>query len=156
MSGFDPKQFLDANYSESNDTKLIPVPVGEYTAVVEKVDTRAWQGRKDPSKSGIALDVVWAIDDPAVKEATGREKVTVTQGIMLDLTPAGGLDFSRGKNVQLGRLREALGLNQPGQPFGFRMLEGKVAKVVIGHRPAEGANARPGDVFADVTAVVKL
>jgi len=151
MNQFDPKQFLDAQFEGAMDTKVIPVPVGEYIAVVEKVDTRAWQSKADPSKSGIALDVTWNIDDAGVKEATGRDKVTVTQSIMLDLTPAGGLDFGKGRNVRLGRLREALGLNVPGQPFGFRMLEGKVAKITIGHRPGQ----QPGDVFADVNEVVR-
>lgn len=152
MSQFDPKAFLDMTYNEANDTKRIPVPAGEHVAIITKVDTRTWQGREDPSKSGIALDVTYEIDSPQVKEALGRDKVTVTQGIMLDLTAEGMLDNGKGKNVDLGKLREATGLNVAGQPFGFRMLEGKVVKVLVVHDPS---TKNPGEVFSNVRAVTK-
>ena len=154
-SAFDPKQFLDMQFNDANSTQRIPIPAQEHVAVIEKVETRAWQGKADPSKSGLALDVTYTIDDPNVKALLGRDKVTVTQGIMLDITPTGGLDFSKGRNVQLGRVREACGLNTPGAPFGFRMLEGKVVKIVVGHRPSDRPGAQTGDVFEDVNAVVK-
>lgn len=147
---FSPEQFLDMQVTESNDTKTIPVPVGEYTAVIEEVKVRQWQSKKDPSQSGMTLDVKWSIDDAAVKELLGRDKVTVTQGIMLDLTDSGGLDMGKGRNIGLGRLREALGLNAPGQPFSFMMLSGRVGKVSVSHR-IDGEN-----IFSEVKGVAKL
>ena len=105
---FDPNAFLDMQLTDANDTKSIPVPVGEFVAVAEKVECRAWQGKADPSKSGLTLDITWNIDDASVKEALGREKVTVRQGIMLDITDAGGLDMGKGRNIGLGKLREGL------------------------------------------------
>lgn len=147
---FSPEQFLDMQVTESNDTKSIPVPVGEYTAVIEEVKVRQWQSKKDPSMSGLTLDVKWSVDDSAVKELLGRDKVTVNQGIMLDLTDSGGLDMGKGRNVGLGRLREALGLNAPGQPFSFMMLSGRVGKVSVSHR-IDGEN-----IFAEVKGVAKL
>lgn len=147
---FSPEQFLDMQVTESNDTKTIPVPVGEYTAVIEEVKVRQWQSKKDPSMSGLTLDVKWSIDDSAVKELLGRDKVTVNQGIMLDLTDSGGLDMGKGRNIGLGRLREALGLNAPGQPFSFMMLSGRVGKVSVSHR-IDGEN-----IFAEVKGVAKL
>lgn len=147
---FSPEQFLDMQVTESNDTKTIPVPVGEYTAVIEEVKVRQWQSKKDPSMSGLTLDVKWSVDDSAIKELLGRDKVTVNQGIMLDLTDSGGLDMGKGRNVGLGRLREALGLNSPGQPFSFMMLSGRVGKVSVTHR-IDGEN-----IFAEVKGVAKL
>jgi hypothetical protein len=147
---FSPEQFLDMQITESNDTKTIPVPVGEYTAVAEEVKCRPWQSKKDPSMSGLTLDIKWSIDDPAVKELLGRDKVTVNQGIMLDLTDSGGLDMGKGRNIGLGRLREALGLNAPGQPFSFMMISGRVAKVNVSHR-IDGEN-----IYAEVKGVAKL
>ena len=147
---FSPEQFLDMQVTESNDTKTIPVPVGEYTAVAEEVKCRQWQSKKDPSMSGLTLDIKWSIDDPAVKELLGRDKVTVNQGIMLDLTDSGGLDMGKGRNIGLGRLREALGLNAPGQPFSFMMVSGRVAKVSVSHR-IDGEN-----IYAEVKGVAKL
>lgn len=153
MSTFDPNTFLDMTTEESNSTVMIPVPAGEFTAVIEKVEARPWTSRKDPSKSGMTLDVTWNIDDAGVKELLGRDKVTVRQGIMLDLSDAGGLDMGKGKNVGLGRLREAVDLNQAGQPFGFKMLPGKFAKVVVAHRPDDN---KPDVIYAEVNAVAKL
>ena len=147
---FNPDQFLDMQVNESNDTKLVPVPVGEYTAVVEDVKCRQWQSKADPSKSGLTLDITWSVDDSAVKELLGRDKVTVRQGTMLDLTDSGGLDMGKGRNIGLGRLREALDLNKPGQPFSFSMLNGRVAKVAVSHR-VDGEN-----IYAEVKGVAKL
>jgi hypothetical protein len=147
---FNPDQFLDMQVTESNDTVVVPVPVGEYTAVVGEVKCRQWQKKDDPTVAGLALDIVWEIDDQNVKALLGRDKVTVKQGIMLDLTESGGLDMGKGKNISLGRLREATGLNSPGQPFSFSMLAGRVAKVSVSHRI-------DGDkIFTDVKGVAKL
>jgi hypothetical protein len=143
-STFDPAMFLETTFTEANATVTVPVPVGEYLAVVEKVEARKWE--KD-DKSGIALDVQWSIDDQAVKEFLGRDKVTVKQGVMLDLNESGGLDVGVGKNVKLGRLREALGLNVPGAPFAFLMMTGRPAKVKVEHR------VNGEDIYAEVKSV---
>ena len=147
---FNPDQFLDMQIEGQNDTKIIPVPAGEYTAMIEEVKVRQWQGKADPSKSGLTLDVQWSIDDASVKELLGRDKVTVKQGIMLDLTDAGGLDMGKGRNIGLGRLREALDLNQPGRPFSFTMLTGRVARVSVSHRIADD------NIFAEVKQVARI
>ena len=147
---FSPEQFLDMQTTEANDTKLIPVPVGEYVAVIDEVKARSWKKKDDPSVGGLALDIVWAIDDEGVKSLLGRDKVTVKQGIMLDLTESGGLDMGKGKNVNLGKLREATGLNVPGQPFAASMLGGRLAKIRVEHR-VDGET-----IYSDVKAVTKL
>lgn len=147
---FNPDQFLDMTVTDSNDTKTIPVPAGEYIAIIEEVKCRQWQSKKDPSMSGLTLDIQWSLDDAGVKELLGREKVTVKQGIMLDMTESGGLDMGKGRNVGLGRLRDALGLNVPGQPFSFSMLSGRVGKVKVEHR-IDGEN-----LYAEVKGVAKM
>ena len=147
---FNPDQFLDMQIEGQNDTKVVPVPAGEYTAMIEEVKVRQWQAKADPSKSGLTLDVQWSIDDASVKELLGRDKVTVKQGIMLDLTDAGGLDMGKGRNIGLGRLREALDLNQPGRPFSFTMLTGRVARVSVSHRIVDD------NIFAEVKQVARM
>ena len=146
---FDAQSFLDSTVSGANDTKIIPVPIGEYMGIIDKVSPRQWQS-KDGTQTGIALDIVWLVEDSGVKQLLGRETVTVKQGIMLDLTPQGGLDLGSGKNVGLGRLREAVGKNEPGQAFAFSMLPGLSAKISVTHRPYND------DTFAEVKAVAKL
>lgn len=150
MSQFNPEQFLDQTVTEANDTIVIPVPVGDYTAVATEVKCRSWQSKNDPSLAGLALDITWEIDDESVKELLGRQKVTAKQGIMLDLTDSGGLDMSKGRNVALGRLREALDLNQPGVPFSFSKIPGRVARISVSHR------INGEELFAEVKRVAKL
>lgn len=147
---FNPDQFLDMQVTEANDTKLVPIPVGEYTAVADEVKCRQWQSKKDPSLSGLTLDVTWNIDSPELKELLGREKVVARQGIMLEITESGTLDMGKGKNVQLGRLREALDLNQPGVAFSFNQIPGRVAKISVTQR-IDGDN-----IFNDVKGVMKV
>jgi len=146
---FDPNQFLDMQTTDANDTKVVPVPVGEYLAQVSEVKARTWTSKADPTKSGVALDVQWEIEDANVKALLGRDKVTVKQGIMLDMTESGGLDMGKGKNIGLGRIREACGLNTPGQPFAASMLTGRMAKVSVTHRV-------DGDqIYSEVKGVAK-
>lgn len=152
MAAFDPKTFLDLTVTEQGSTEIIPIPVGDYVALIEKVNTRAWQKRDDPSVNGIALDVTYNLElTSAVKEIIGRDKAVVTQGITLDLTESGGLDMGKGKNVGLNRLREAVGLNRAGAPFNFRMLEGQAVKIKLGHRAGD-----EGQIYHDVKAVSKV
>jgi hypothetical protein len=143
-------QLLDMSVDQANDTKVIPVPVGEYIAVCTEVKARPWSSKSDPSKSGIALDLQWSIDDANVKALLGRDDVKVKQGVMLDLTESGGLDMGKGRNVGLGRLREAVGLNTPGQPFSVTMVQGRMAKVLISHRAVDD------QIFSEVKAVAKI
>jgi hypothetical protein len=150
MTGsFDPSSFLNSTFTEANATQSEPVPVGEYQAVVEKVEANTWQSR-DGTKSGLKLDVTWNVDDAGVKAAMGRDKVSVRQGIMLDLNEQGGLDMGKGRNVTLGRLRDATGLNVNGQPFSPTMLVGKVAKISVSQRPDGEA------IYNDVKGVARL
>lgn len=148
---FDINNFLDQTTTEANSTQALPVPIGVYTAVIDEVTARQWASRKDPSLSGIVIDVKWSIDDESVKQLLDRPQVFVRQGIMLDITPTGGLDFGKGKNVSLGRLREAVDLNQPGVPFSFAMLKGRIAKIQVDHRIDEQGIPR-----AEVKACARL
>ena len=150
MSQFDPNAFLDQTVDGALDTKVTPCPEGEFIAVIDSVTPRPWNS-KDGTKAGVALDVFWAIDDQGVKEQLGREKILVKQGIMLDLDATGQrLDVSKGKNINLGRLREAVGMNTPGQPFSFNMLPGRAARVKVSHR-TDGE-----DIYADIKMVTKI
>lgn len=150
-SQFDPNAFLQATFEESNSTESIPIPMGEYEGMIDKVDIVSWS-TKDGSKSGLKLQLLWAIMDESVREATGRAENKVRQDIMLDLTETGMLDMGKGMNVRLGKLREATGLNTPGESFGFPMLHGRMAKVSIKHR----AGDQPGELFAEVGGVAKI
>ena len=154
---FDPNEFLNSTVEGTNDTKFTSAPdnmAGDpYTGVAAKVEIRQWQGKTDPSKSGLALDIQWELQDESVKTFCGRDKVMVKQGLMLDMTDGGQLDMGKGKNISLGKLREALGLNAPNQPFSFSMIQGRIAGLFVGHRDNE---KDPESPFAEVRKVVKM
>lgn len=148
MSQFDPQAFLDTQTTEANDTRVIPCPVGEWPATIEGVDIKSGVSQKN-GEAWTKLAVKWKIEGCDANRLADRDPIYVTQGVLLDITSAGGLDMGKGRNVQLGRVREALDLNKPGQPFAFRMLVGRTAKVAISQREYEG------NIFDDVKGVVK-
>ena len=148
MTTFDPNTFLNTTFTEANDTKSIPCPAGEYLALSEKVEVKTWQSR-DGSASGLKVEILWDIQDENVKALLGRDSVKVSQQQMLDLTDEGGLDLGKGKNIGLGRIREALDLNTPGDPFSFGMIQGRLAKVIVSHRTAGE------DIYAEIKKIAK-
>lgn len=131
MSAFDPETFMQTEIAGSLDTKMIPVPEGQYTARIEKVDARKIKPR-DGGEERLVVDITWEIDDQdsSVQQVTQREKNTVRQSLFLDLTSEGGLDMGKGKNIQLGRLREALDQNGSGH-WSFAMLQGQYAMIFV-------------------------
>jgi hypothetical protein len=149
---FDADSFLNSVVTGANATKVVPCPVGEFPGVIDKIAARQWQSA-DGTKTGVALDVTWSVEDDEAKAVTGRDVVSCRQGIMLDLTPDGAVDMAEGKNVGLGRLRAAVGLNDPSVEFSFNQLPGRMGKIKVGHRPD---NRDPEIIYAQVDAVTSL
>jgi len=138
-SAFDPSTFLDATFTEAL-VKRPPLPVGDYTAIIDKLEGRKWTS-KDGSKAGGAWDVALVLQVPAETQASLNLKdptITLRDSIMLDVTDNGTLDMSLGKNNKLRKYREACDLNKPGEPFSARMFVGRVITVKLGHEIYEG------------------
>lgn len=136
MTIFDPTQFLDASIS-GELKKRPPVSPTVYHATIGEPRIRPWQGKKDPSKSGFAIDIPLQLQLPDQEAARiGQPSVTVTDGGFLDTTDGGGLDMSPGKNRVLRVYYEACGINKPGTTP--RMLQGRMVKVQIKHGVWEG------------------
>lgn len=135
-SVFDPATFASMVFTESNSTESTPIPAGEWPFTITKTEIVAWSS-KDKTKAGLKLVCTLETEHPEIAQATGRPKNTAKDEIMLDLTPEGGLDFGKGMNVRLGRLRAATHLNTPGQPFSFDMLMGREATYLVVHEPYE-------------------
>lgn len=149
-STFNAEQFLDATTETSGQTKYFPVPVGEYTGQVHNVN--AFGGVSE--RTGTAwrrLEVSWSILDDDVKKATGQDNPIARQGIFLDMTPEGALDWGRNKNIQLGRLREALNQNRDGRPWSPKHLMGQTAHVRVEHEPDQ--NGDPRAIVRGVTSL---
>lgn len=149
---FSPQEFIQVQYQESTATHRIPVEVKDYPAQISKVEAREVTITKgqNAGQKAIVLDVVYNIDDAEQKELTGRDPLTVRQSIFLDTTERGGLDFGKGKNVRLGRLREAAGQNAEGQAWSPGMLSGVMVRVQITQR-IDGE-----DIYEDIKKVTGI
>ena len=154
---------VDALVNAPADTMATTIPTcpeGEYTAVIDTLPAEgigAWlrtlEGR-DGKPDRLMLNVPFVILDDGVKQTLGRDKVTVPQTVWLDIGPDGStLLTGEGKNVTLGRLREALGQNnQPGWTMMALAGAGPV-RVVVGHRADRND---PSVKYAEVRRVSAL
>lgn len=142
MSQFDPQAFLDAQQNEVNEKRpTLPVenpdsPDSLFTAVIGEISTATGTiGKGDKQgQPWISMIVPLRIQVPASLQAGGiPPEITLTDRAFLDLTAQGGIDNGKGKNRQQRAYREATGMNRPGEPFAWRMLQGKVVKVKISH-----------------------
>lgn len=137
MSIFSPDLLLDSTIETAGSTKRELCPPGVYLAMIGEPKAAAWTSRKDPSNSGFKFDIPFEIMmTDELKKLTGRDKMTLTHGIMLELTEAGTIDMGKGKNVALNRLREAVGQNADGQKWNARMLQGKMVTITVKHEPS--------------------
>jgi len=151
---FNPDTFLEQTVTGSMDTKYPVIPAGEYPAISKSIAARKMPNVKKPEQGSFTVvDIVWLIDDAGVKEATKLDEPTCRQSIFLDLDAEGKLDLSATKNVQLGRLREALGLNNPEVVFSFSQLVGQPALVKIEHSPNPTDSENP---YSNVTKVAQV
>ncbi len=155
MSAFDPDAFATAATNEANDTKFLSVPAGEYVAVVDKVDVRKTDPSEKNPDGSVVCDITWRIDDAKLEAELGR-KPTVRQGIFLDISngPKGAqLDFGKGKNVTLGKVRDALGMNEAGKPFALTNLNGAgPARIKVALTPSKTSE----EMFANVKSVGRI
>lgn len=136
---FNAEQFLTITV-DSPFIDRIPLPVGEYTALIGTIKPRTWVS-KDGTKSGVALDIPLVVDvPPEAQQSCGLGPTTqLIDSAMLDLSESGmGFDFGPGKNRVLKDYREATDLNRPGEKFGLTMLQGKVICIKIAHDVYEG------------------
>lgn len=147
MSTFDPTAFMNASTTEASDTQYLQVPEGEYQASIKEVTPRTTQTGK------ALLSIRWTVDDEGARVATGMAEPSVQGTIWLDVKDDGTLDMSKGKNIGLGKLRDALGQNAPGKPWSPAMLVGGVAKIKVAHSIDKRDNAT---INAEVKAVAKL
>lgn len=148
MSIFNPDAFLASTTSDAGTTSFEPIPAGEYTAIIEDVVAREVNGKNGPR---VVLDVTCLLQAPEVQAKLGREKLTVRSGIFLDTTSNGGLDMSKGKNIGLNKLRDAVGMNVPGKPFSPSMLKGQTVKAQVTLRPDKNSDA----IFNDIKSFGK-
>ena len=126
MSVFDPDAFAQTQVDGAMDDHLTPCPPGDRSGQVNKFVTRQFVSEKD-GKTYTVMDVFWNILDDESKKVTGMDNPMCRQSIFIDLTEEGALDNNKGKNIQLGALRTAVGQNSKGKAWHPNKLNGALA-----------------------------
>ena len=147
-SSFDPSVFLNAQITEINE-KRPPLPAenpssedGLYLAVIGEISTATGAIGKGEraGQPWVSMIVPLRLQVPAEVQSLGiPPEMTLTDRVFLDLTPQGTLDNSKGKNRGQRTYREATDMNKPGEPFAWRMLQGRTVRVKLTHELYEGA-----------------
>ncbi len=151
-SVFDPEAFMSQTTEEAGSTTYPTVPENDYQSIIEKIEPR--QGQDKNGNPFLVLDVFHEILNDEVRAQLGMEKVLVKQGIFVDFLPNGAIDWSEGKNVKLGRLRDAVQQNAPGAPWSPGMLAG--AGPLMIHVNAKAATDGSEDVYNNVTKTAPM
>lgn len=142
QQSFNPAAFMAQSVQGASSTKRNTIPEGVYPFITEAVvpeNMRLAQGKKDPSKWYLFLDLKLRCQlPPEIAVEYGDTVGTIFHSITIDRTENGSLDMGKGKNVQLGRIREAFGMNDPSRPFSFTDLGGKSGMVKVKHELYEG------------------
>lgn len=127
-SVFDPEAFLNSTTDQPSETQYTPIPDGDYRGLIDDVKLRQ-------AKDSVILDLMWHLLEvpQEVLTALGRDKALVRQTLFLDIEN-GVLATGANRNVQLGKVRDAVGQNVSGQIWSPRMLKGAgpcVLRIVV-------------------------
>lgn len=148
---FDPEQFSVQTIQGKSSTEAIPVPEGIYASAPRRFEFSQITTKNGPA---IICKIDWPIVDEVAQQATGRPQSLARQTIWIDTKDVDGkevFDSDKGMNVGVGRLREALDQNTPGQEWNFHMIIGVPARIMVQHR-----SGKDSQVYAEVTKVFNI
>jgi hypothetical protein len=119
MSDFDPDQFMTQTVDGPLETEFKMVPAGEYqNAFIDDFDSKALElveGHSDKSGkdySFLKLSLPFKLsNDPRLMAEFGNDTARVYKELNLDRDASGGIARGVNKNLELGRIYDAAGLN---------------------------------------------
>ena len=123
MPIFDADTFMQQTIDAPLETEFRSVPEGEYQAMIGDFTSEALEVFEFTYKQGpragqpgsmTKFTCPFTTQDPKAIADLGRDTATVDMQMILDIGSDGGLDFGPNKNISLGRLRAAVGQNNPG------------------------------------------
>jgi len=133
MSKFDPDDFMQQTIDAPISDDYILCPEGEFEARIDDFDSKIFRTNEFVYKQGpseglpgemTTFNCPWVINDDRAKQVLNRDKVIVFQPIILDFDDNGKLDLGINKNVNLGRIRTAVGQKDM-LPWGISKLRGQ-------------------------------
>lgn len=159
-STFDVDAFMSTQTTAKASTERLRVPIGEWKAQIFDMKVDSFDITKGDRKGDKLhkLTLIWKSadpdwlkayqddnEDPALDDA----RLMVRQQIILDFTEEGALDFSKGHNIKLAYLREAVGQND-GSPWAPGMLKNQTAFIEVVNVPNEN---EPDNPYTEVKKV---
>lgn len=152
---FDINQFLGITYEDAFQTERALIPEGEYQAFIKSFDVQV--GTRPGS---LLARVRWEIPDEELAKELNRSELFIDDMLFLDVDPSDPniLLYGVNQNLKLGRIRKALGQNNPGQPWNFGMLENGASVIKIEWRARKDkATGQPtGEVDDRITKYAAL
>ena len=164
MALFNPEEFMQQTVDKPLETEFKLCPAGEYEAAIddftaEAIESIDFEYKRGP-KAGqpgqmVKFSCPFVINNEGVKAELNREKVVVTKQVILDMDENGQLDWGTNKNIELGRIRQAVGQNVEG-PWSIGKLRGAGPVMVkVTHRDYTTKDGRKG-TQADIDRVVPI
>lgn len=147
QSAFDPNLFLDSQVTEVNEKRpTFPAdnpasPDGLYMAVIGEIKAEAGTiGKGDRTgQPWLSMVIPLKLEFPPQVQALGLPpQFQLTDRAFIDLTAQNTIDNSKGKNRQQRAYRDATNLNNPGDSFNWRSIQGRTVKVKVAHELYEG------------------
>jgi hypothetical protein len=129
---FNPEDFMNQTVDQPLDFERTMVPEGEFKGSVGDFTSEAFETITFTYKRGPNAGQEGAmhkftcpiiIDDPQVAAKMQQETPRVYMNCTLDFDDQGKLEFGPNKNIDLGKLRHAVGQNNAG-PWSISMLRG--------------------------------
>ena len=154
---FDINQIMSTSVNVAGDVNYAPIPQGVYTALIKEVKLEERQHEKiNDGTPFVEFNVTYLIDDDDVRAELEKDEVIISDNYILDVTTdengRDSLDFGKGKNIKLNRLRETLGQNEPGVDWQMEHLKGKMLKIQVTHTPRKSGDG----VYANVSQVAAI
>lgn len=156
MEEFNVEQFLsESQEAVELDTIRIPIPDGEYVGQIGtepgSVDLSHGVGKN--GKPWLRLNLKITIPDANLKAQLKRAPTdpdpVVYYGFFIDLNEQGKTDWRPQRNINLAKVRAAVGQNKAGA-WNFMMLAGQQIKLVIKQKKGED-----GEMRSEVVTVMK-
>lgn len=150
MSTFDPTSFINTVYEDAFQTKRVLVPVGTYIARIRGLpDVKL---AKQPNS--LMGKITFLILDTMLAQEMNRDEVLLYHTIFMDVAPGTyELLYGANQNLELGRLRSALGQNDPTQPWNFGRLENAgPLRIIVEHRALKDAQGNTTGEMIDSVA----
>jgi len=150
----DINALVNTPVNDKLDTEFAVTPAGEYIVMISDRGpitdwfrtVRMGDGREVPQ-----CNILMIVTDPAVAQSLGRQQATTRLTLWLDTEADGRLSTGKGKNVNLGQLREALGQNNDAAWTFDKLIGAGPIKVMT-----EVQESKQGAKFSNVTRVGKI